>query len=299
MVHRQQVRGGRPSYISSSWRLLKTVWSPDMPVRRMPEQSIVPVPHSGYDRLLLSALKSPNGSWRTYLNGALLSSWSGAISKGMPAVLLNATEVETGRPLAFSSTSLNSYGIVDFAATYGRDPDIPTAVRLSATFPFVTPVARLDGQDADNKPFPHLADGSYYDNYGMYSLMAWLNEALAGTANPPEVLVVRIEAFPLGVETTVPQGWPFQTWAPLTTMMSVRKAAHQRRNDTHFQLFQQQYRRGSIREMTFRYQPPCGCGDPPLSWDLSPPEIECLNRAWEGKDIQSSAELVRNFVESP
>jgi Carboxypeptidase regulatory-like domain/Patatin-like phospholipase len=234
---------------------------------------------------------------RADLDRVHLSEWSGKIAAGLPAVLLNATEVETGRPIVFSSTSLNGYGIIDFPGFYQRDPEIPTAVRLSASFPFVTPVARLQGQDAHGRPFPHLADGGYYDNYGMYSLMAWLQEALAGITSPPEVLVLRIEAFPANnMESTTAQGWPFQTWAPLTAMMSVRSAAQLQRNDTDFRLFQQQYKPGMIKEVTFRYQPPCGCPDPPLSWDLSPVEIECLDLAWRSQSVQNEAALVEQFM---
>jgi len=233
---------------------------------------------------------------RAGLNDVRISRWSGAVQAGLPAVLLNATEVETGRPIVFSSTTLHSYGILDFAAAYEHDAEIPTAVRLSASFPFVTPVARLQGQDAQGRPFPHLADGGYYDNYGMYSLMAWLQEALAGSTHPPEVLVLRIEAFPASLDQTSPQGWPFQTWAPMTAMMSVRTAAQRQRNETSFQLFQQQYKPGLIREQTFRYEPPCACPDPPLSWDLSPVEIECVDRAWHSRKIQDEAAAVQHFL---
>jgi hypothetical protein len=193
---------------------------------------------------------------------------------------------------------LDNYGILDFAHAYHRDVEIPMAVRMSASFPFVTPVARLQGYDSQVHPFPHLADGGYYDNYGLYSLMAWLQEALASSGKPPEVLVLRIESFPTTVEKTEAQGWPFQSWAPLTAMMSVRSAAQRQRNETDLRLFQRQYRPGLIREVTFRYEPPCGCPDPPLSWDLSPVEIECLDRAWHSHDVQDAAQAVQNFLDT-
>jgi hypothetical protein len=193
---------------------------------------------------------------------------------------------------------LDNYGILDFAHAYHRDVEIPMAVRMSASFPFVTPVARLQGYDSQGHQFPHLADGGYYDNYGLYSLMAWLQEALASSGKPPEVLVLRIESFPTTVEKTEAQGWPFQSWAPLTAMMSVRTAAQRQRDETDLRLFQQQYRPGLIREVTFRYEPPCGCPDPPLSWDLSPVEIECLDRAWHSHDVQDAAQAVQNFLDA-
>jgi hypothetical protein len=238
---------------------------------------------------------------RAGLSGARFSRWSDGVPAGLPAVLLNATEVETGRPIVFSSTTLESYGILDFAGVYGRDTEIPTAVRLSASFPFVTPVARLQGQDEHGRPYPHLADGGYYDNFGMYSLMAWLQEALAGSTQPPEVLVLRIEAFPFpaSLDQTSPQGWPFQAWAPLTAMMSVRTDAQRRRNETDFHLFKQQYKPGLVREMIFRYEPPCGCPAPPLSWDLSPVEIECIGRAWQSDKVKNLTKQVQMFLDAP
>ena len=68
---------------------------------------------------------------------------------------------------------------IDTVNTTFPDFDVPvsTAARLSATFPYVTPIAR-------SRPGPgvpngwHFADGGYYDNTGMGLAMRWLDHAL-------------------------------------------------------------------------------------------------------------------------
>ena len=105
-----------------------------------------------------------------------LSDWNNHVANGtLPAVILNATVAETGERLLLATTRLDrdhSTGrarldAADLHRVNGEDLDVAvvTAARLSASFPYVTPAARSDAPG----PHPHIVDGGYFDNYGMFN----------------------------------------------------------------------------------------------------------------------------------
>jgi hypothetical protein len=149
----------------------------------------------------------------------------------LPAVIFNSTIVETGEPLAFSTAPCRACRskdrlatcavFQDFSSLYeGADIAITTAVRLSSTFPFISPAPRplRAASLPDGKPLAggqrraagvdggtmnlHLADGGYCDNSGVAALVQWLHNGLSDLADgdsaklPKEILVIRINAFP-------------------------------------------------------------------------------------------------------
>ncbi|MEE8278453.1 MAG: hypothetical protein V3R89_07005 [Thermoanaerobaculia bacterium] len=89
------------------------------------------------------------------------------------------------------------------------DIDVITAARVSATFPYITPMARAEWDDHQTEspyalePF-RTADGGYYDNPGELTALEWLQSALGGgrAERIEKVLLVEIEAFPEGRERT-------------------------------------------------------------------------------------------------
>lgn len=210
----------------------------------------------------------------------LLSDWS---DKRLPVVLFNSTLVESGRPVVFSTERFpsNSEGVLNFTDSLGRDLSIVTAVRLSSTFPFVTPAARP--LEEGPRVAEHIADGGYFDNYGMLSLMIWLRMALESYRRAkPSILVLRIESFPEAA-TLAPKArsWTYQLWAPLDAMLSVRETAQEIRDEAEFKLFKSDLQdKADISDVLFRYTPPRGCSAPSLSWDLTELEKSCIRRAW-------------------
>jgi predicted acylesterase/phospholipase RssA len=214
---------------------------------------------------------------RAQLSGVMLSNWGRRISEGLPAVIFNAVSVRQGHPVAFATTTLPTPGrrIENFLEDRRLDLEIATAVRMSASFPFVTPVARPYLGTADT-PSEHLADGGYYDNFGVAALLEWLRAAMPQAG--PQVLVLRIVSFPAGERGAPPtRSWVYQTWAPLETMLSMRTAAQEIRGDVELNLMKTAW---PIEEVMFQYTPPEGCSIPPLSWTLTQHEVGCLERAW-------------------
>src|SRR5262249_1060461 len=101
---------------------------------------------------------------RKRLTSTLLSQWTEDLHKGdRPAAMFNATVVETGERLVFATFDMAASGLGSrgFAELYpGRHFDIPVtaAVRLSATFPVVTPAARANA-DLPRSQRYHVVDG--------------------------------------------------------------------------------------------------------------------------------------------
>jgi hypothetical protein len=208
---------------------------------------------------------------RAGIEGIWLSQW---INPGLPAVVFNATEVETGMPIAFATTRFCETNPIlrGYLENDRLDTAVATAVRLSAAFPMISPAARPLGHSGG-----HIVDGGYYDNSGIYSLLAWLDSA---QGNLPPILLIRIVPFPEENQpaTTPHRPWIYQFAAPLETLETVRTAAQHYRNRAQLELF---LRNRPIQEVVCRFEPPPGCRLPPLSWNLSSSEVACIQRAWQ------------------
>jgi hypothetical protein len=140
-------------------------------------------------------------------------------------------------------------------------------MRLSSTFPFISPAARPLPADSlpDGKPVAdgpreasaigrftmnlHLADGGYYDNSGVAALVQWLHNGLRDLADrdlaklPKEILVVRINAFPAAEQVYVREhrGAFFQFWAPLLAANTFRAATRACSADRELELLSERW----------------------------------------------------------
>jgi hypothetical protein len=192
------------------------------------------------------------------LRDVRLRQWLVPIREGrMPAVVFNATLVETGQRLVISPV-LGPQGpptdptaprqFFQIYSSEQANPRITTAVRLSATFPYVSPISRplhKDGStDRDNDY--HVADGGYADNEGMATVIDWISDLLMyyvtpGNSHPrpfDRILVIRIFPFPTSqvnlAETS--RGWLYALLGPAKTIGNVRTASQADRNRTALEL---------------------------------------------------------------
>jgi len=250
-------------------------------------------------------------SWRRRGNlDATLGDWRNGVSQGLrPAVIFNSTIVESGEPFLLATTDLEEPEVSGLASKTipvlfpGHDLPIVTAVRLAASFPFVTPASRAlydpgfqphsDAGSAivDQNAKYHVVDGGYYDNYGVNGLLQFLGQAL--TAIPkgkaPDILILQIRSFPS--EKSPPgesEGWSFQSWAPLAALMRVRTTAQLLRDREALNDFVALWsgRGVKVRLATFEFP-----GDKaPLSWQMNQPQIDSIQAEWrkriEGPDNQ-------------
>jgi hypothetical protein len=242
----------------------------------------------------------PLGRWR-----------KDALSGERPAVIFNATLAESGERLLLSTTDLErpsedadahcetgaqeavSAGRRDFRTLYcDREIDAVTAARLSATFPYVSPATRILRDKGPREPEYHVVDGGYYDNYGIATLVEWLEDAIrrapAGSSLPP-VLIVEIRAKPVGgvARPDGARGATFQLLQPLTTMLAVWGIGQISHNELDMRLLGATSRIATlglpVRRVVFEFPATDEDGvqiRAPLSWHLTPDDRRILRWAW-------------------
>jgi len=216
---------------------------------------------------------------------AYLSNWRDGVAEGKrPAVIFNATVAETGQPLLLATTDFNTGSTIPARQTFAQaypNCDIPvvTATRLAASFPFVSPASR----PLSDRPEYHIVDGGYYDNFGVDSLAAWLDQALSdkNLTPKPDVLFVQIRSFPQDAFSGASnKGWFYQSYAPVTALMSVRTTAQLVRDRENLELLQAKWGESayhaSIKFATFVFQG----ANAPLSWELTKNQRDDIETKW-------------------
>jgi hypothetical protein len=255
-----------------------------------------------------------------------------AVKAGFPVVIFNSTLSEQGLPVVFSNSKFPSpdaspetrRNITSFENDLFLDTRIETAARMSATFPFVSPAARptqLRSRDA-------YLDGGYFDNSGLYSLMAWLEEAQEQSKTPKSepddtrlledkttplnpgvndlrrVLLIQISAFPeppSSSPSAADMPWYKQFWLPLETVMKVRETGQGVRVSYEVPIQLKSLASFDIERAEFRYKPSprCSLEDPPLSWHLSEFEKGCIQEGWGHPGILVARKKVSDFLSRP
>ncbi len=232
-----------------------------------------------------------------------------ALAGQRPGVVFNATLVDNGRPLLFSTIDHDQD--LSVAETFEKlyknryDAPVTSAVRLSATFPYVTPAARAhrdDQSDFTQMDF-HAVDGGYYDNYGMATLVEWLDRELekSGLA-AAELMVIRIHSMPVSLDSRPDsgRGFLFQTEAPLLTLNNVRGAGQLSHGNVEFDLLQKRWAERADRKVTIKlakFEYPNT--DAPLSWHLTEKQKREIESAWRDKfvnDPNSALGEVKKFL---
>jgi hypothetical protein len=258
--------------------------------------------HLDRGRALEAALTRELPNSEHHLFGPL-SDWRQGVLEGWrPAVIFNATVVESGERFLLGTTDLASApgrtSLQDgheFPQFAGHDISLVTAARLSATFPYVSPAARPDIPGIQI----HAVDGGYTDNYGMATLIAWLDEALRAAGNPiRRVLIVEIRASPPKTEPPPLswRGWPFQSYAPISAMLNVRDSGQLTRNQEELQILRRFAASCNIdiEDSVFEYPPE----DAPLSWHLSPNDKKQIETIWTKPETEKHKQEVRTFLDA-
>jgi hypothetical protein len=125
---------------------------------------------------------------------------SGEEAGWRPSLVLSPMVVDTGAPILISNLSLK--GIIEAGSEqlnfFQIFPEarnsfrLKTAVRMSATFPYISPIVELP-----TSPPQRVVDAGYYDNYGVGTatailrepnIMKWLKENVEG------IMIVQIRA---------------------------------------------------------------------------------------------------------
>jgi hypothetical protein len=238
------------------------------------------------------------------------SAWVRAARAGtLPGVIFNATRIDDGMPLRLATVGRRD-GAAPAAQVeaplIGLDPDfsyrhetpepghlaIPavTAARLSASFPYVSPIARPRRHEDAAKPMRlwHAADGGYFDNNGTVAALAWLYELQRAwgddlASQVDRVLWIQIDAFPEtdpGVFDHDP-GWTMSAIGPLKGLLRVRVGSQRVRRAMEVEL-EQRLQRDRLQVVILRPPKPAGPHrDAPVSWALGREDRERLQRDWQ------------------
>ncbi|MCB1051070.1 MAG: hypothetical protein KDC71_10770 [Acidobacteria bacterium] len=220
-----------------------------------------------------------------------------ALAGDLPIPVFNATVVETGDraliapfffPFADKAISLKDL-------CQGDTLQAVTAARLSATFPYVTPIARPwsnDGQKAKQLPSWHLADGGYFDNFGAFTVLEWLDHFVLPDESIPieKIVMIQINAFPRSKPPsayTHSPGWKYSLLGPVMALAAVRTSTQIARNQAETGALQAKW--SSLRpamqwrefDIRFDLTEEGKTIEPPLSWKLTPQQKVAIDQAWQ------------------
>ena len=236
-----------------------------------------------------------------------LSSMRVGVGEGWrPSIALNATGVETGERFAFATFGVpqdpqSPWNTGTLHSLYDdRDIALATAARVSATFPYVTPISRASPTSTPERAL-HFGDGGYADNTGMALAMRWLDAAM--TARPAAyrgkaVAFIQIRSAPDKSEAEPKdRGWLYELIGPLQTLLSVRVAGQRERAEGELRFLQRLWcgKQVEIRRFTFAFERE----KPPLSWQLTPTEVGALEQEWASARNQQTLKDLLDLAANP
>ncbi len=173
----------------------------------------------------------PEQKERNLLARPFSESWS---EKGdLPALLLNATWVETGYRVAFAPFSLQSFGggtlySFDNLSKRRSDPTLIEAAVISALFPALMPPWTFELDKGSRLTF---VDGGYADSSGAATALQLYNKVkevggedvdlyLIALTDKSKALTAAAGVEPVG--STPVRGWLYDFFSPVNTLLSVR-----------------------------------------------------------------------------
>ncbi|MEW4562383.1 hypothetical protein AB1K70_07650 [Bremerella sp. JC770] len=194
-----------------------------------------------------------------------LSDWGIQAQRGqMPVMVFNATDVKSGRRVLLGSTSIRDD--VDAAASCNQhtcafdlrqndlDMNVATAVRLSASFPYVTPISRPVRSDKGEEVMPsvRVGDGAYADNDGIVTALESVSQLIDRFSTLPpsqrpfdRILLINIDNYgtsPGDPEVNKSGGQiealSYATIGPLLGLSNVRGASQAERGRLEISLLQ-------------------------------------------------------------
>jgi hypothetical protein len=239
-----------------------------------------------------------------------LAEWRKKVDDGIiPIPVFNGTLLEDGRrflisPVNFLDTKNREMKARDFQTLYPEyDLDVTTAARLSASFPYVTPSSRP--YDSDN--IYHVADGGYFDNFGTFSALEWLDKNIEDLINDSiveRVIFIQINHFPTESENQKQEGVPgflTELIGPLLTLFNIKDSTQIARNYQELKLIQSkieliQYKidnkqnelkNSKIEDAFHNFTITFTGENAPLSWYLTNCQIKELEDTWNKIKDQS------------
>ncbi|BBD57079.1 unknown protein (plasmid) [Planktothrix agardhii NIES-204] len=251
-----------------------------------------------------------------------LADWKKDVEKGIiPIPVFNGTLLEDGRrflisPIQFQNSTNENMKAVDFQTLYKTlykdyDLDVTTAARLSASFPYVSPSPRPDIPSPAN--IYHIADGGYFDNFGTFTAIEWLDQNIENLMNGSiveRVIFIQINHFPTENDNPKKEqkgfpGWFTELIGPLLTLFNIKDSTQIARNYQELKLIQSkieliQYKidnkqnelkNSKIEDAFHSFTITFTGKNAPLSWYLTNRQIDDLNTEWNEYDAKKLRDL--------
>jgi hypothetical protein len=217
-----------------------------------------------------------------------ISDWRADVAQGTrPAVIFNATAAESGQRFVIASTDTDQNpGVIQFANTYsGWDIPVATSARLSANFPFVSPISRSSKASGVATSL-HVADGGYYDNSGVLSAVDWLEQA-TDSLRGHEVVLITIDGSNPDPAKGQSWSWQRQLIAPLETVIHVRTSSQRYRDGLEDRLAREalQGKGVIVRPISFDFPAQLKT---PLSWHLTSSQRAQIISSWKDSSLAHS-----------
>ncbi len=230
---------------------------------------------------------------------------TGVAAGTQPLLVFNATYADSGWPLVITnfhlaessrnqlSRKVEYNGLRVFRERYGTDLPLTTAVRLSASFPYVLPSPRalackpsqaacVGNRVGEGRELA-VIDGGLYDNYGIGSAFEVLKQATASFSDyhKSRVLWIRILASPEAPAD--PNGDSYDGLAgtvagPVLSLYEVRDTGQVKRAEelTNIALNSSNSTTRQLQILKVTY-PFCS---PPLSWALTAGQAHDIDKGW-------------------
>lgn len=264
-------------------------------------------------------------STRGVLGASVRSLQRGEVEGWRPSLVLSPMIVEDGRRLFISNLDLEnlateatpqrnlSRGAIEFGRMFrdAADLHLGTAVRMSATFPYVMPAIEIP-----TSPALRTVDAGYYDNHGVNLAAFWLlDHAEAIRKHVPRVILIEI---PGGLATLAKLGpcnarrswlagglWALTT--PIEGILSGRDAVSAYDNDELIEILSSTLNTPDNPErfQSIAFEPPYtvpGCApcarpddEVPLSWYITPRDAQLLSEGMDSADNRANRATLREW----
>jgi len=224
---------------------------------------------------------------------ATLDQLRDGVDKGLrPLLVFNATVADLGMPLEITNFDLQKDPEDNFRAFHtlypGKDLNLTTAVRLSASFPYVSPSPRpfWNGKPYMEKPYA-ITDGGLYDNFGVAGAYFTLQQATDRYRQPPPKPIVWIQVRLPNGSSGDADPLASTGLGPLITINNTKDTGQRSRADQLTELATKNLGK-KLQVNKFDYP----LKNAPLSWALTAGQIENIELGW--KKICDGAEQIRD-----
>jgi len=245
--------------------------------------------------------------WAT-LNTTFEDLHDGWLDGEVPSLILSPMIVDTGQPLMISNATIfKTLNQSEEAAVslFGMFPKmrermkVQTAVRLNASFPYISPAVSLP-----TKPKMRIVDAGYYDNYGVNTAVAWLSqpgmvEYLKKSTSG--VVIIQIRAYSTEPSSADGPDQPdvayLPEWltSPITGVSQARNSSMLFRNTKELKLFSSMFCEGFVKTVAFENT--LGEHDISMSWYLRQSELDSMKNELTDPSLEKFNAQVFNELE--